>query len=76
MKGSITYDEILFEVNNDGPFQKYYNYKYNVVFVVLASMTYFSYVLLLTVPDVWCAVPEVDKTNYTNNEWKIKHIPW
>ncbi|XP_019873308.2 solute carrier family 22 member 21 isoform X2 [Aethina tumida] len=76
MQGSAIYDEILLEVNNDGQFQKYYNYKYNIVFVVLASMTYFSYVLMLAVPDVWCAPPEVYKSNYTDNEWKIKHIPW
>lgn len=76
MQGSAIYDEILLEVNNDGQFQKFYNYKYNIVFVVLASMTYFSYVLMLAVPDVWCAPPEAYKSNYTDNEWKIKHIPW
>ena len=69
------YDKVMQLVGDDGPFQRRFNYIFNIGLVVFASMIYYNIILALNVPEHWCHVPGIEKTNFTLNEWKSMTLP-
>lgn len=70
------YDDLVYQIDNYGRFQKVYNYLYNFVFMIFATTASFNIILALAVPEHWCHVPGRKLTNFTSLEWKELYIPW
>lgn len=75
MASEQIFDNILIHIGNNGPFQKKFNFIFNFAMCFLASMPYLNFIISLTIPNHWCAVPGREKTNYTLEEWKLLTIP-
>lgn len=69
------FDKFIEMAGDDGPFQKRFNYIFNVGMVMFASLTYMNVILAMNVPDHWCTVPGREHTNYTIDEWKNLTVP-
>lgn len=69
------FDKIMEMVGDDGPFQKRFNYIFNVGMVISAAMVYMNMILVLNVPDHWCFVPGREQTNFSMEEWKNLTLP-
>lgn len=69
------FDKIMETVGSNGPFQKRFNYIFNIGLVFFASMVYNNMIFILGTPDHWCHVPGREFTNYTLEEWKNITLP-
>ncbi|XP_026479556.1 uncharacterized protein LOC113385953 [Ctenocephalides felis] len=74
-KRDAMFDTVMQSVGNNGPFQKRFNYLYNLIFAIVAAMPCMNIILALSVPDHWCHVPGREFTNYTIDEWKNLTLP-
>lgn len=74
-KKDAAFDTVLESVGNDGPFQRRFNYMYNVAFALLAVMPCMNMILAMTIPEHWCHVPGRTNYNYTEEEWKEITLP-
>lgn len=75
MADDAAFDRIMEMADDDGPFQKRFNYIFNAGLVICASMIYMNIVLALNVPEHWCHAPGRELTNYTLDEWKDLTLP-
>lgn len=69
------FDTIMKAVGNNGKFQKRFAIWFNFIFVFLASMPYFNFIIALSIPDHWCTVPGKELTNFSLEDWKTLTIP-
>ncbi|XP_055678172.1 carcinine transporter-like [Lutzomyia longipalpis] len=69
------FDKLMAMVGDRGPFQKRFNYLFNVGQIIFASMAYMNIILALSVPDHHCYVPGRETTNYSLEEWKSIVLP-
>lgn len=69
------FEEIMQKVGNKGPFQKRFNYIFNIGLVVCASLIYMNIILVMNVPDHWCHVPGRESTSLSEELWKNLTLP-
>ena len=69
------FEEVMQEVGNNGPFQRRFNYLFNIGLVVCASMVYMNIILAMNVPDFWCHVPGRENTSMSLELWKNLTLP-
>lgn len=68
------FDSIMEKVGNCGRFQLIFNMIY--VGVIMANaMAFTNLVLALNVPDHWCYVPGLERTNFTIEQWRTITLP-
>lgn len=75
MADDAVFDKIMEMADDDGPFQKRFNYIFNAGLVICASMVYMNIILALNVPEHWCHIPGRELTNYSLDEWKELTLP-
>ncbi|VVC97090.1 unnamed protein product [Leptidea sinapis] len=68
------YDRGLIEVGDNGKFQRYFDFKYNIIVVFLWSMAFMNIVLSLAIMPYTCKLPEKPQ-NVSDYEWKAKYLP-
>lgn len=69
------FDMIMQKVGNNGPFQRRFNFIFNIGLVLCASMIYMNIILAMNVPDYWCHVPGRENTSLTVEQWKNLTLP-
>lgn len=69
------FDRIMQIVGDRGPFQKRFNYIFNIGLVICASMVYMNIILALNVPTHWCNVLGREGTSLTQEQWKNLTLP-
>nr|CAD7448064.1 unnamed protein product [Timema bartmani] len=74
-KEDAMFERIMTKIGSRGKFQKRYNYVFNMFFIMLATMPFFNFVMVMAVPDHWCHVPGRNGTNYTLDQWKEITLP-
>ncbi|CAF4937621.1 unnamed protein product [Pieris macdunnoughi] len=68
------YDQALYEIGDEGKFQKSFDIKYNVFLIFFWSMVYMNIIMSLAITPYTCKYPEKPQ-NYSDYDWKLKHIP-
>lgn len=74
-KKDAVFDIVLQSIGNYGPFQRRFNYMYNIVFAIFAVLPCMNMILAMTIPQHWCHVPGRTNYNYTIDEWKDITLP-
>lgn len=69
------FDRIMETVGDDGPFQRRFNYIFNIGLVFCASLVYNNMLFALSTPEHWCYVPGRENTNFSVEEWKKYTLP-
>lgn len=69
------FEKIMQKVGDSGPFQRRFNYLFNIGLVICASMVYMNLILALNVPNHWCHVPGREHANMSEELWKNLTLP-
>lgn len=68
------FDQALYEIGDEGKYQKRFDIKYNVFIIFLWSMVYMNIVVSLAITPYTCKYPE-KPANISDFVWKTKFIP-
>jgi hypothetical protein len=62
----VAFEAVLEQVGNDGKFQKRFNYIFNVIAIVCASMSFTNLILAMNAPSHNCRVPGMERYNISD----------